>query len=411
MNDSMIDASDRLQLMADDDADDETVLYWKFLIVDDDPDIHTVTKLVLEGHTFEDGKLQFFSAYSAVEAILLLERHPDIAVVLLDVVMEEDDAGLKLVKRVREQMGNRLVRIILRTGQPGQAPEHTVIRSYDISDYKEKTELTSTKLFSTVYTSIRTYRYLNSIAAAHDTLERRVRERTQELEERARDLHASMRHTYEAMMEVSVLEERNRIARDIHNVVGHTLTAAVVQLEAGKHLINLDTERASEKMDLASQLVRKGLDEIRSSVHQLADERETVDLQRDLARLVRETEAHAGVCIHCEIEPMPKLSFFQIKLLCHALQEGLTNGIRHGRSTRFHFRLAYASGDRRIAFALRNNGLVPRALAFGFGLGALRDQVELAHGSLCLEPVPHEGMELRIIFPIAGAVTGSELLP
>ncbi|MFC4809853.1 histidine kinase [Paenibacillus sp. GCM10023250] len=411
MSDSLIDASDALQLIADDDAEEEAALYWKFLIVDDDPDIHKVTKLVLEGHTFEDGKLQFFSAYSAIEAIAYLERHPDIAVVLLDVVMEEDDAGLKVVKLVREQMGNRLVRIILRTGQPGQAPEHAVIRSYDISDYKEKTELTSTKLFSTVYTSIRTYKYLNSIAAAHDTLEQRVRERTRELEARARELQASTRDTYEAMMEVSVLEERNRIARDIHNVVGHTLTAAVVQLEAGKHLVGIDAARVSEKMDLASQLVRKGLDEIRSSVHQLADERETVDLQRDLARLIRDTEAHAGVRIECEIEPMPKLSFFQVKLLCHALQEGLTNGIRHGRSTRFRFELAYAPGDRRIAFSLRNDGLVPHTLAFGFGLGALRDQVELAHGSLCLEAAPQGGMELHILLPIAGAAPGSEALP
>ncbi|MBW7459209.1 response regulator, partial [Paenibacillus sepulcri] len=182
MNDTVLEASDMLLLPDEEPADQEAVRYWKFLIVDDDRDIHRVTKLVLERHMFEGRKLQFMSAYSASEAIGFLGEHPDIAVVLLDVVMEQDDSGLTLVKVLREVLGNQLVRIILRTGQPGQAPEHTVIRAYDISDYKEKTELTSTKLFSTVYTSIRTYQFLSGVVADKETLEEKVRERTRELE-------------------------------------------------------------------------------------------------------------------------------------------------------------------------------------------------------------------------------------
>lgn len=406
MSETAFGESDLLQLPCDEPADDDGELdSWKFLIVDDDRDIHRVTRLVLGGHTFEGRKLQFMSAYSASEAKELLERHPDTAVMLLDVVMEEEDAGLALVRYVREALGNPLVRIILRTGQPGQAPEHAVIRDYDISDYKEKTELTSTKLFSAVYASIRTYQFLSGVVAAKETLEIKVRERTQELEARARELQASIRQAYEAMMEISVLEERNRIARDIHHVVGHTLTAAVVQLEAGTCLIGIDAARAAEKMELARQLVRKGLNEIRSSVHQLAVETETIDLRKDLERIVKETEAHTGVLVRCDVDPLPKLSFFQSKLICHALQEGMTNGIRHGGSSRFHFRLAFGSGV--VDFTLRNNGSVPRSVQFGFGLSALQNQVELVHGTLSLQEAPDGGMELRIRLPMSGSERGA----
>ncbi|WP_179223742.1 ATP-binding response regulator [Paenibacillus tyrfis] len=402
MNDMVFDPSDLLQLSADEPgftpADEAEIRYWKFLIVDDDRDIHRVTRLVLGDHTFEGRKLYFLSAYSGTEAMTMLNDHPDTAVVMLDVVMEQEDSGLRLVRYVREELDNQQVRIILRTGQPGQAPEHAVIRAYDISDYKEKTELTSQKLFSTVYTSIRTYRYISRIAADNETLEQLVCHRTQELEQRARQLQASMRQAYEAMTEISLLEERSRIARDIHNVVGHTLTAAVVQLEAGKCLIDIDTSRASDKLELAQQLVRKGLDEIRGAVHQLAEKKDTIELRKDLERLVQETENHIGVRIHCKIDPLPELTFYQSKLIYHALQEGLTNGIRHGRSTSFRFRLTVR--ERHIVFSLRNNGVVQPDVQLGFGLSALREQAELAHGVLSLQAAPDEGMELCFRFPI-----------
>jgi response regulator RpfG family c-di-GMP phosphodiesterase len=131
---------------------------WHVLIVDDEPAVHEVTRLVLGSFRFEDRPLHFHHAYSAAEARALLRDTPDIGVMLLDVVMESDQAGLELVKYVRQELHNHFVRIVLRTGQPGQAPEHEVITNYDINDYKDKTELTAQKLRTMMYATLRAYR-------------------------------------------------------------------------------------------------------------------------------------------------------------------------------------------------------------------------------------------------------------
>lgn len=131
---------------------------WRVLIVDDEPSVHEITQLSLKGFDFAGRPLQFLNAYSKKDAEQLFAEESDIAVALVDVVMENDHAGLELVQYIRETLKNDLIRLVLRTGQPGQAPEKQVIREYDINDYKEKTELTAQKLYSTIYTSIRSYR-------------------------------------------------------------------------------------------------------------------------------------------------------------------------------------------------------------------------------------------------------------
>jgi response regulator RpfG family c-di-GMP phosphodiesterase len=144
---------------------------WKLLIVDDEEEVHVITRMVLEGMTFSGKGLAFLSAYSGREAADILRAEPDIAVILLDVVMETGQAGLELVELIRGELGNGMVRIILRTGQPGQAPEREVITRYDINDYKHKTELTAQKLFSTVATAIRSYNDLRVIEKSRQGLE------------------------------------------------------------------------------------------------------------------------------------------------------------------------------------------------------------------------------------------------
>jgi response regulator RpfG family c-di-GMP phosphodiesterase len=145
---------------------------WKVLIVDDEQEVHILTKMVLEGFVFNRRPLEFISAYSRSEAMEVLEVHPDIALAYLDVVMEEDDSGLQLVRYIREEQKNSFIRIILRTGQPGQAPEEKVIRDYDINDYKEKTELTSRKLYTTTIAALRAYDDLMRIESNRVGLEK-----------------------------------------------------------------------------------------------------------------------------------------------------------------------------------------------------------------------------------------------
>ena len=130
---------------------------WRILIVDDDVDVHVVTKFSLSNACFQGRRLSFLHAYSGEEALNTLRNTPDIALVLLDVIMETEDAGLQVARQVRDTLHNQLVRIVLRTGQPGQALEHSIILDYDINDFWCKTDLTTRKLFTTVIASLRAY--------------------------------------------------------------------------------------------------------------------------------------------------------------------------------------------------------------------------------------------------------------
>lgn len=145
---------------------------WKVMIVDDEPEVHTITRLSLRDSVFLGRGLSWVSAYSGSEAREVLAAHPDVALIFLDVVMETDTAGLDLVGYIRETMGNRFVRIVLRTGQPGMAPERQVIVNYDINDYKEKTSFDANRLFSTTFTSLKDYDNIVNLDSARKQVER-----------------------------------------------------------------------------------------------------------------------------------------------------------------------------------------------------------------------------------------------
>jgi response regulator RpfG family c-di-GMP phosphodiesterase len=139
---------------------------WKVLLVDDEPDIHDVTKLTLTRFRLDERALTFLHAYTGAEAKEILARETDIALVFLDVVMEKEDSGLEVARWMRKELNNQFTRIVLRTGQPGQAPEERVIVDYDINDYKEKTELDRTKLFTTTFAALRAYRDIMKVEEA-----------------------------------------------------------------------------------------------------------------------------------------------------------------------------------------------------------------------------------------------------
>ncbi len=148
------------QLFSDDfggDSDHDDCQPWKILVVDDEPDVHVVTRAVLRGCRFLDRPILLLEAGTAVRARALLDAHPDIAVAILDVVMETDDAGIGLIGTIRDDLKRRALRIVMRTGQPGLAPEREVIERYEISDYRLKSDLTAAALYTSVIVALRWY--------------------------------------------------------------------------------------------------------------------------------------------------------------------------------------------------------------------------------------------------------------
>jgi signal transduction histidine kinase/CheY-like chemotaxis protein len=164
---------DLLTVIEDEDAaaGPQYGLPWKVAVIDDDPAVHDGTRYALYDYVLNGQKLDIISAYSADEGRAILRMHQDIAVVLLDVVMETDSAGLDLVDFIRNDLKNEMVRVILRTGQPGQAPERRVIVDYDINDYKAKTELTADRLFTAMTAALRSYQQIQRMVETRRGLE------------------------------------------------------------------------------------------------------------------------------------------------------------------------------------------------------------------------------------------------
>ena len=131
---------------------------WRVLVVDDEEGVHGITRMIFRGYQFEQRPVELISAMSGAEARTKLQQYPDICLALLDVVMESDDEGLRLVDHIRDTLGNRDMRLILRTGHPGFAPETDVIVRYDINDYLSKAELSASRLLTSVLVALRSYR-------------------------------------------------------------------------------------------------------------------------------------------------------------------------------------------------------------------------------------------------------------
>jgi signal transduction histidine kinase/response regulator of citrate/malate metabolism len=144
---------------------------WKVAVIDDDTAVHEGTRFALSDYSLNGQALEIVSAYSGAEGRQLMRDNKDVAAVLLDVIMETDSAGLDLVEFIRNELKNETVRIILRTGQPGQAPERRVIVEYDINDYKAKTELTADKLFTSLTAALRSYQQLERMVETRRGLE------------------------------------------------------------------------------------------------------------------------------------------------------------------------------------------------------------------------------------------------
>ncbi|WP_258358985.1 AAA family ATPase [Moorella sulfitireducens] len=231
------------------------------------------------------------------------------------------------------------------------------------------------------------YRSLQQVNA---TLEEKVRERTE-------SLARLQKETLDALVEKSRLEERNRIAREIHDTVGHTLTSVLVQIEAGKRLLQKDASLVEPKLEQCQEQLRKGLDDIRRSLRLLRGSGVTGGVP-DLETLIRDVVKNTGVTIDYRIDPLPQLDPVRRYVLYRALQEGLTNGIRHGGSRSFYFSLTEENGTAR--FLLQDYGKGAEEIHPGFGLTSMRERVKELEGEMSISARPGAGCRLEIILPL-----------
>jgi len=214
-------------------------------------------------------------------------------------------------------------------------------------------------------------------------------------------VYANLQGAYEKLEMMTILKERNKIAREIHDTVGHTLTTVLVEIEASKRLMKVNSDLSLEKLTLAQEQVRKGLNDIRSSVRILEKGNELLDFYPSLEALIKDTELHSGVAIKSQIDFSLNLNKQSQKIIFSSLQEGLTNGIRHGKSTAFLFKL-FRKEDK-VYFSLEDNGLGSGTLTYGFGLRAMRDRTYEIGGSFDINSTPFEGLELKITLPYSKA--------
>ena len=210
--------------------------------------------------------------------------------------------------------------------------------------------------------------------------------------------YLKLKETSQELEEFTIMAERNRIAREIHDTVGHTLTTVLMELEAGERLTEVDIPLSKEKIGLAKEQVRRGLQDIRESVRTLQAGRELMGFVPSLKLLIEETTKHGSVYFNYDIKEIPKLSSSQEKAIYRALQEGITNGIRHGKSTAFVFILEYVNSN--VHFMLQDNGKGSDTIIKGFGLTAMEARVKESGGIFMVHSEPGEGFQINITLPL-----------
>jgi signal transduction histidine kinase len=212
------------------------------------------------------------------------------------------------------------------------------------------------------------------------------------------NIYIKLKKNAEELQEMTILKERNRIAREIHDTVGHTLTTVLVEIEAGERLVNVNPELSVEKIKLAKGQVRKGLNDIRTSVRMLQSGKEILDFDISLKLLIEETTKFGEVFIKYNIEKLPKLSEEVKTTIYRAHQEGLTNGIKHGKSTAFVFRLDLENGN--LKFLLQDNGIGTDKIINSFGLMVMEERTRELGGIFNLTSKSGEGFEIYISIPV-----------
>ena len=252
---------------------------------------------------------------------------------------------------------------------------HFVVRNFVLFFYRKHNELNAA---------------LEEIGASNEKL----RQANEELRENRRKLQEA----YKDLQEVTALEERQRIAKDIHDTAGHSITTIIMQTEAAKLVIDSDPTDAKRKIAAANLQARNALEELRESVHLLSGTTEQLTLREQLMSIIHESTDGTGIVIRSDIEDI-SLCSAKRRFLCNTLKEGISNGLRHGGATAFYFELK-ARGDR-VLFLLSDNGKGADGanLKKGFGLKGMTARAEALGGQISFESEEGEGFEIDIVLP------------
>ncbi|WP_238403310.1 ATP-binding protein [Paenibacillus mesophilus] len=346
------------------------------MIVDDDP--INIQVLV----SFVGGTYRVLETCNGLEAVRWIREGVKPDIVLLDIMMPHI-SGFEICRRIRTEYNSGEMPVLFLSAN-NQIADLTAAFELGANDYIPK-PADKQELLARIGMHLR-------LAQWNRSLEKELTIRTDKLE-------AVMRETARALSEISILEERSRIARDIHDKVGHTLTASIVQMEVAMMMTDKDARAAAEKLQSACELTRQGLREMRQSVHMLYEQSADLDLFSSLLKLVQDTEKYAEVVIERQIEPISHaLPPEQEKWIYRALQEGITNGIRHGRCNWFKFALKRTGHH--IEFILENDGLPFKPGKFGLGLTAMKQQAERWQGTFQIGSDGAAGCRLEITLPI-----------
>lgn len=367
---------------------------WRILIVDDEPAVHRITQLALDAFEYQGRGLAFLHAYTAAQAIEILDQEPtDIALILLDVVMESDDAGFRVVHHVRQHQGNANCRIILRTGQPGQAPARQVIREYDINDYHSKAELSAERMHTIVYTALAMFDQLRQLQLREHQLEKAYADIEQLVYITSHDLQ-------EPLLSITTLSQRllevNRQQLDTDGVRCIEFIEDAVKRMSAQVRALLDHARLGEQLPLESIHIESIVQAYRQAHRQsLSDLRIRLD---------------------CAVMPPVQGQVSKIRLLIHEL---LDNAIKFRcAKTPLHLRveshqrngeLVYCVADNGIGIAAEHQDKVfhvfqsihPRGTYSGTGIGLAhcRKIVEQHGGRMWMDSHPGDGTTVYFTLP------------
>ena len=228
-----------------------------------------------------------------------------------------------------------------------------------------------------------------------------VSRKNKQIEDNLRELEESrneLLRAYEKVEEATVIEERNRIAKEIHDTAGHSLTTVIMQTEAARLAMEKDPARARHCIDAANLQAKNCLEELRLSVHLLSGRRENVTLKEYLEGILDETAEGTSFTVRSKIDDVEMKDEAE-RFISNTLREGISNGIRHGGSTAFFFELKDMGNY--VELLLSDNGAGADMTKFkeGFGLSGMRAKAEALGGMINFSSEPGEGFEIRLSLP------------